>query len=189
MTCKFGGGPVWQHNSLVSTWSKCLSELQIPNQTEPRNRYTNSENRPDIVAFDCSDYSSVDLDVSMAHLLSGDAVKGAAVESGYAAKKREAKKEQKYNQQLSQSGSRSSLIPLVFEHYGYWGSAAEDYLDCLSKKSKDEHGRNNEADFRDRWRRQISIDIQRCNAKVISKKLSKLSLNRVEDFLYDRDIH
>ena len=102
--------------------------------------------------------------------------------------KREAKKEQKYNQQLSQSGSRPSLIPLVFEHYGYWGSAAEDYLDCLSKKSKDEHGRNNEADFRDRWRRQISIDIQRCNAKVISKKLSKLSLNRVEDFLYDRDI-
>ena len=113
---------------------------------------------------------------------------GAAVESDYAAKKREAKKEQKYNQQLSQSGSRPSLIPLVFEHYGYWGSAAEDYLDCLSKKSKDEHGRNNEADFRDRWRRQISIDIQRCNAKVISKKLSKLSLNRVEDFLYDRDI-
>ena len=88
LTCKFGGGPVWQHNSLVSTWSKCLSELQIPNQTEPRNRYTNSDNRPDIVAFDCSDYSSVDLDVSMAHPLSGDAVKGAAVESGYAAKKR-----------------------------------------------------------------------------------------------------
>ena len=103
LTCNFGGGPVWQHNSLVATWSKCLNELQIPNQIEPRNRYINSEDRPDIVAFDPVDYSSADLDVSMAHPLSGDSMKGAAAESGYAAKKREVKKEQKYNQEESQS--------------------------------------------------------------------------------------
>ena len=60
---------------------------------------------------------------------------------------------------------------------------------CLSlKRSKDVNRRNIDADFCDRWRRQISVDIQRCNAEVISKKLSKLSLNRVEDFLYDTDI-
>ena len=94
-------------------------------------RYTNSENRPDIVAFDPVDYSSADLDVSMAHPLSGDSMKGAAAESGYAAKKREMKKEQKYNQQVYQSGSRLSFVPLVFEHYGYWGPSAEDYLDCI----------------------------------------------------------
>ena len=46
--CKFGGGPVWQHNTIVSTWAKCLDELNIPHQVEPRNRYTDSENRPDI---------------------------------------------------------------------------------------------------------------------------------------------
>ena len=28
LTCKFGGGPVWQHNSLVSTWSKCLKSYK-----------------------------------------------------------------------------------------------------------------------------------------------------------------
>ena len=54
------------------------------------------------MAFDPVDYSSADLDVSMAHPLSGDSMKGAAAESGYAAKKREMKKEQKYNQQVSQ---------------------------------------------------------------------------------------
>ena len=49
----------------------------------------------------------------MAHPLSGDAVEGAAIESGYA-EVREVQKKQKHNQQLSQSGSRPSLIPLVF---------------------------------------------------------------------------
>ena len=28
----------------------------------------------------------------------------------------------------------------------------EEYLDSISKKSKGVNGRNNEADFRDRWR-------------------------------------
>ena len=44
LTCKFGGGSVWQHNTIVSTWAECLDELNIPHQVEPRNRYINSEN-------------------------------------------------------------------------------------------------------------------------------------------------
>ena len=52
LTCKYGGGPVWQHNIIVSTWAKCLDELSIPHQIEPRNRYADSENRPDIVVCD-----------------------------------------------------------------------------------------------------------------------------------------
>ena len=40
------------------------------------------------IAFDPVDYSSADLDVSMAHPLSSDSMKGAAAESGNAAKKR-----------------------------------------------------------------------------------------------------
>ena len=32
LTCKYGGGPVWQHNIIVSTWAKCLDELSIPHQ-------------------------------------------------------------------------------------------------------------------------------------------------------------
>ena len=52
LTCKYGGGPVWQHNTIVSTWAKCLDELSIPHQVEPRNRYADSENRPDVIAYD-----------------------------------------------------------------------------------------------------------------------------------------
>ena len=148
----------------------------------------NSENRLDIVAFDPVDYSSVDLDVSMAHPLSSDSVKGAAAESGYAAKKREVKKEQKYNCEVSQSGSRPSFVPLVFEHYGYWGPVSRRLPRSHMKKAKDTNGHNSLTDFRDWWRKQISVNIQKCNARVISKKVSKLSLRRAEDFFYDTDI-
>ena len=48
LTCKFGGGLIWQHNTIVSTWAKCSDELNTPHQVEPRNRYTDSKNRPDI---------------------------------------------------------------------------------------------------------------------------------------------
>ena len=119
----------------------------------------------------------------MAHPLSGDSMKGATAESGYAAKKREVKKEQKYNQGVPQSGTRPLFVPLVLEHYGYWGPSAEDHLDRISKKPN-----NSETDFRDRWRKHISVNIQKYNARVISKKVSKLSLCRAEEFLYDTDI-
>ena len=44
------------------------------------------KNQPDIVAFDSFNNSSIELDVSMVHPLSGDTVKFATVETGYAAK-------------------------------------------------------------------------------------------------------
>ena len=49
---------------------------------------------------------------------------------------------------------------------------AEEYLDSISKILKDVNRRNNEADFRDRWRKQLSIVIQSCNSRVILKKLA-----------------
>ena len=65
---------------------------------------------------------------------------------------------------------------------------AEEYLDSISKKSKYVNGRNNEADFQDRWRKQLSIAIQSCNSRVILKKLSKLSNCHFDDYVYDREI-
>ena len=65
---------------------------------------------------------------------------------------------------------------------------AEEYLDSISKKSKDVNGRNNEADFRDRWRKQLSIAIKSCNSRVILKKLSKLSNCHFDYYVYDREI-
>ena len=51
LTCKMGGGPVWSHNSAVSCWSECLSSLQCQHQIKPKDRYTTSNNRADIVVF------------------------------------------------------------------------------------------------------------------------------------------
>ena len=64
LTCKFGGGPVWEHDSIVSGWCSCLNELQLHHRKEPRKQYTESENRLDILMYD---ESSTELDISMAH--------------------------------------------------------------------------------------------------------------------------
>ena len=46
---------------------------------------------------------------------------------------------------------------------------AEDYLDKISKISKDANGKSSKTDFRDRWRKQLSEIVQSCNARVIFK--------------------
>ena len=65
---------------------------------------------------------------------------------------------------------------------------AEEYLNKISKKLKDENERNNKADFQDRWRKQLSVVVQSCNSRVILKKLSKLSKCNFDDSTCDRDI-
>ena len=94
----------------------------------------------------------------------------------------------KYGQQQSIAGSDTTCIPLVFEHFGFWGPMAEDYLDKISKISKDANGKSSETDFRDRWRKQLPVVVQSYNSRVIFKKLSKLSKCNFDDFLYDKDV-
>ena len=49
-------------------------------------------------------------------------------------------------------------------------------LQCkLSKKSSDKVGRPNAVEFINFWSKCFSIQLQKCNARVISKKLSSLS--------------
>ena len=50
---------------------------------------------------------------------------------------------------------------------------AEECLNRISKKSKDENGRNSEAGCRVRWRKQLSVVLQSCNARVILKKVAQ----------------
>ena len=120
LTCKFGGGPVWQHNTIMSTWAKCLDKLNIPHQVEPRNRYTDSENRPDITTYDPTGHLTKDLDISLAHPHACDPVSAAKI-SGYAAELRGKRKMTKYGQQQFIAGSDATCIPLVFEHFGFLG--------------------------------------------------------------------
>ena len=103
-----------QHNTIVSTLAKCLDELSINHQVEPRNRYADSENRPDIVAYDPDGHTTTDLDISMAHPYSGDTLRLAALKSGYAAEMREQRKVKKYGQHQSQSRTHTPCILLVF---------------------------------------------------------------------------
>ena len=39
LTCKQGGGPVWQNDCMVSGYSDLLKELDSPHQTEPTGKY------------------------------------------------------------------------------------------------------------------------------------------------------
>ena len=121
LTCKFDGGPVWQHNTIVLIWAKRLDELNIPHQVEPRNRYTDSENRLDITTYDPTGHLTKDLDISLAHPHSCNTVQKAAKISGFAAELREKRKMTKYGQQQFKAGSDTTCIPLVFEHFGFWG--------------------------------------------------------------------
>ena len=89
LTCKHGGCRVWQRNFIVSGWADCLNELRIQHDTEPRHRYAENENRPEIAVYDSTRGTSYDLDVSMAHPWSQDAICKAALEQGWAAELRQ----------------------------------------------------------------------------------------------------
>ena len=62
------------------------------------------------------------------------------------------------------------------------------FLNDLSNKSVDAEGRLNEHAFRNRWQRQSSILLQKCNSSVILRKVTRLSCGRVIDS-FDDDIH
>ena len=99
-------------------------------------------------------------------------------EEGYAAKVREEKKLKKYSGEVLHGGLSSKCVPLVFEHFGLWGSHAHKFLSHISRQSYNTthaHPFNSAQRFKAFWRKQFSIILQRCNARVISRKLSRFS--------------
>ena len=170
----------------MSGWADCLNELRIQHHKEPRHRYAENENRPDIAVYDSTRGTSYDLDVSMAHPWSQDAICKAAIKQDWAAELRQMRKRTKYEKQTMSTGEKcEKVVPLVFEHFGLWGEEAYDYLKELAKGSRDSKGRKNVADFLTRWRRQLAIKIQRCNARVILNKLRKFTCRLAEDTLFE----
>ena len=97
---------------------------------------------------------------------------------GFAAKKREDLKFSKYDQERLASGDSPAFTPLVFEHFGCWGEKAVDYLRVLSRKSRDAVGKSNTADFINFWRKRISVQIQKCNSRVLLRKIDRLTNSR-----------
>ena len=68
-------------------------------------------------------------------------------------------------------------IPLVFEHFGRWGLQADAFLYTLSKQCSriEEDPFRSAEQFKTFWRKRFSLILQRCNAKVILRKLSRVS--------------
>ena len=87
LTCKHGGGPIWAHDSVTATWSDCLKDLSIHDKKEPKHRYLNNDDRPDIIIFDTGNLSDLEIDVSLAHPWSKEVIRNSARQAGYAAKK------------------------------------------------------------------------------------------------------
>ena len=111
---------MWQDGCVVCGWSDLLKGLHIPHQAEPKGQYFNNEDRPDISA------------------------KRASEEKGHVAEKREQRKVLKYK--IHQQGV-PKFVPLVFKHFGNWGSEADKFLKEISKISADNEGRSNEHEF------------------------------------------
>ena len=163
--------------------------MGLHHKKEPRLRYTNNENRPDIVVFDSDQGSNTDLDVPLAHPWSLEALSRSAEEDGFAASRRQDRKQSKYKQLKLPGGKSPTFTPLVMEHFGRWGLAAESYLNALASRAKDCEGLSNPAEFRSFWRKRFSVLLQKTNAKVILKKLRRLTEELGdEDFLVERDV-
>ena len=123
------------HNSIVSVWSDCLSELKLHHKKEPRDRYSTSDSRPDIIVFDTgagSNVELVELDVALAHPWSSDIFPTSATTDGAAASRREERKKARYDRERYPGGLSVKVTPLVLEHFGRWGKQGEEYLDQLS---------------------------------------------------------
>ena len=116
MSCKYGGGWGWEHNSILNVWSECLTNLHLHQQMEPRHRYVNSDDCPDILIYDSETEQNIEVDISLAHPWSQDVIKGASKENGYAAAKREKRKRAKYAGEQVPGGSRpaSLTVSLLF---------------------------------------------------------------------------
>ena len=70
-----------------------------------------------------------------------------------------------------------------------WGTKAEYFLQHLSQQSANPEANFNVSIIMSYWRKRFSTILQRCNAKVILRKLSKLSRNHGDlDRLFDFDI-
>ena len=111
------------------------------------------------------------MDVALAHPWGQDVLPSSANTDGAAARRREEIKHKKHSHETL-PGYSPSLILLVMEHFGRWGQETSDYLNQLSWLSRNEDGRPNPSDFKTQWRRRLSVQLQRCNARVIARKMA-----------------
>ena len=139
------------HDSIVSAWSNCLSQLDLLHKLEPQYRYVNSDKRSDILVFDPDSGADIELDVSLAHPWCLDSVKVASREEGVAVMKQEEKKEANIILSFRQKGPVYWSFLLFLNFLAVLGEQAVRYLNKLAKSARDDEGRQNETDFKTKW--------------------------------------
>ena len=72
------------------------------------------------------------MDISLAHPWSKVGIKNCAKLSGFAGKTREEMKNDKYDSEILPGGNASKCRPVVFEHFGTWGVAADRLLNTVT---------------------------------------------------------
>ena len=116
-----------------------------------------------------------DLDIAMGHPWSLDDFHRGM--KGVTAKRREERKEAKYSKFYSSTGEKSSVVPLVFEHFGRWGEKAETYLSSLASRLSKRQSREKEC-----IRLQVLLETTNCspNTKMQCKNNCKENLKVVK---------
>ena len=69
------------------------------------------------------------------------------------------------------------MCPSCARTFGHWGEEALRFLNQLSRKNQ------NVAQFKGHWRKRLSIILQKCNAGVLLKNVSRLSCDNIVAFL------
>ena len=88
---------------------------------KPRDCYSSSQSRSDIAVHNATDFNA-ELDISLAHPWSLEAISLAATPNKSAGSKREETKIEKYSKERHAGKGSPSLIPLVFKHFERWGN-------------------------------------------------------------------
>ncbi len=89
----------------------------------PRDCYTRSNNRSDILVYESETGFNVELDVALAHPWAFDILPPAATTGGSAAMRREKIKKNKYAQERLPGGYSPTVVPFVLKHFGRWGES------------------------------------------------------------------
>ena len=124
-----------------------IKTAQIHHKREPRDRYCNSNNQPDIAVFDVLSGANVEVDVALSHPWASDTLNQAAEKDGAAAARRGDRKTIKYSYLQLPGAPSLRFVPLVMEHFGRWGEEANKYLQELSQRASDDSGKNNCKEF------------------------------------------
>ena len=146
--------------------------------------------------FTCCLFLCLSVCLSLAHPWSQRILKRSSREHGFAAHTREEKKTFKDTEEILPGWTSSKCIPLVFEHFSRWGLQADAFLHTLSKQCSrmEEDAFCSAEQFKTFWRKRFSLILERCNAKVILKKLSRVSetkndMDKLFDFNVQTQVH